>query len=241
MLIIPAVDLLDGKCVRLRQGVESTAKIYDADPVAAALRWQEQGAKLLHLVNLDGAFGRARKNASVIEKIIQSVDIPIELGGGIRSVTDARSWLSMGIAQIIFGSVAVTQREIIREAVAAAGLDRIIVGIDARQGRVTIDGWALQTETDAIGLARKMTEYGVERFIYTDVQRDGESKGPNIEATVAFAAAAKASVIASGGFSAVEHFQALAAAKNPHIVGAIVGTALYEGRLELSALVEQFA
>ncbi len=241
MLIIPAIDLLDGKCVRLKQGVESTAKVYDADPVAAALRWQEQGAKLLHVVNLDGAFGRARKNATAIEKILRTVDVPIELGGGIRSVSDAESWVSLGISQIILGSVAVTQPEIVRQAVSVIGMDKITVGIDARRGRVTIDGWTVQTKTDAFDLARKMIEYGVGRFVYTDVLRDGESQGPNIEATLAFAAAVQAKVIGSGGFSAVEHFQALAAKNNPYIEGAIVGTALYEGRLQLGALVEQFA
>jgi phosphoribosylformimino-5-aminoimidazole carboxamide ribotide isomerase len=240
VLIIPAIDLLHGQCVRLKKGVESTAKVYESDPAAAARRWQEEGARLIHVVNLDGAFGRSRENVKAIEQIISAIDIPIELGGGIRTVADAEKWLSIGVSRVIIGSVAVTDPTIVKQAIEAFGAEKVVIGIDARQDKVAIHGWEHQTEKNLFALAKEMNEMGVRRLIYTDVHRDGLQQGPNIEATVALAKATPAKVIASGGFSELTHFQGLAETKTENIEGAIVGTALYEGKLDLSELNKMF-
>lgn len=240
MIILPAIDLLNGAAVRLKQGAEKTAKVYSAEPAEPARRWQDAGARIIHVVNLDGAFGRSDMNRRAVEDILNAVRIPIELGGGIRSLADAAGWLNDGVARVIFGTVAVTDPQIVAEAVARFGTEKTIVGIDARHNKAAVQGWEQQTEISVVSLAQAMKALGVERIIYTDVSRDGELIGPNISSTDELARACGLNVIASGGFSAMAHFEQLAALANPLIEGAIVGTALYEGALDLATLIKQF-
>lgn len=240
MLILPAIDLLDGQAVRLKQGVEKSKKVYSNNPPEMGLKWQSLGAEIIHVVNLDGAFGRAHKNVEVIQKIVEAVNIPIELGGGIRSVEDVRKWLDIGVSRVIIGTVALTNPEIVEESIREFGAEKIVIGIDGRDNKVAIHGWEEQTDTGVLALALKMKELGANRIIYTDVFRDGELVGPNIESTDALARQSGMHVIASGGFSSIPHFEKLAALNNPLIDGAIVGTAIYEGKIELSELVSRF-
>ncbi|RPI01065.1 MAG: 1-(5-phosphoribosyl)-5-[(5-phosphoribosylamino)methylideneamino]imidazole-4-carboxamide isomerase [Calditrichaeota bacterium] len=238
MIIFPAIDLMNGEAVRLRQGEEKTAKKYSQDPAAVALRWQAAGASFLHVVNLDGAFGRKGENAKAIESIFTAVQIPLQLGGGIRNGEDIDFWLAMGIQRVILGTMALKQPQLLQEAINNWGAERIVVGIDARQNKVAVSGWVEQTERDAVDFARQMRKLGVARVVYTDVQRDGEQMGPNIAATLTLASTSGLKVIASGGFSALHHFEALASAKSEYIEGAIVGTALYEGKFDLKELID---
>lgn len=240
MHIFPAIDLLDGRCVRLKQGIEQTKKVYSSLPATVAIKWQGMGSRFIHVVNLDGAFGRARKNVQAIEDILSAVNIRIELGGGIRSYEDAASWLDLGVHRIIFGTVAATEPRVVAETVKKFGSDRVLAGIDARNGKVAIRGWLEQTDKDAVELALEMKSLGVKRIVYTDVMRDGELAGPNIEAVLRLAERTGMGLIASGGFSELQHFRDLADAKNPSIEGVIVGTALYENRLDLTTLIESF-
>ncbi len=240
MIILPAIDLMNGTCVRLKEGAESTRKIYSDQPDDIALQWQSMGAKIIHVVNLDGAFGRAGENARVIEKILASVNIPIEFGGGIRTLEDADNWLSLGVARIIFGTVAFMQPDVITEAVIKFGSERVVVGIDARHDKVAIEGWKKQTNEDVLAFARKMKDMGVERIIYTDIQRDGRSNGPNVERTAELARETGIKIIASGGISTVQHLRSLAEVSTMNIEGAIIGTALYEGDLSLADIIKEF-
>ena len=240
MIILPAIDLIDGKCVRLKQGAENTATIYNNNPPSVALEWQSSGAKIIHVVNLDGAFGRSLKNREVIKDIVNTIHIPIELGGGIRTFADAKGWLDAGVSRVIFGTVAITSPAVIKQTLDEFGPEKVIVGIDARQDKVAIDGWEKQTDTTVLDLALQMKELGIERIIYTDVQRDGESKGPNITNTLNLAEQTGLKMIASGGFSQKEHFKSLVDAGNLLIEGAIVGTALYENNLDLTELIHLY-
>ncbi len=240
MLIIPAIDLLNGAVVRLKQGAEKTAKIYSTKPAEVAARWRDAGAKLLHVVDLDGAFGRPQANLKALEAVLQVEGISVELGGGIRSLEDARSRLDLGVDRVIFGTVAVKRPEIVEEAVRRFGPERVVVGIDGRQNRAAVQGWEEETSADVFALASAMKRLGVPRLIYTDVSRDGLLQGPNLEATDALARSVELKIIASGGFSATEHFEALAGLRNPYIEGAIVGTALYEGLLDAAELIARF-
>ena len=240
MLILPAIDLLDGFAVRLKQGKEDTAKIYSHAPAAVARDWYDAGAEMIHVVNLDGAFGRAQKNIDVIKEIVRGVDIPVELGGGIRSVDDAEQWLGIGVRRVIFGTVALTHPDVIEESVLRFGAQRVVAGIDGRKGKVAIRGWEEQTQTSVLDLALKMKAVGVQRIIYTDVARDGELVGPNFDSTDKLARDADMEVIASGGFSTPAHFEKLQSLGNPRISGAIVGTAIYEGKIDLRELTTRY-
>jgi phosphoribosylformimino-5-aminoimidazole carboxamide ribotide isomerase len=240
MLILPAIDLLNGNAVRLKQGVENTAKIYSNDPQEMALKWAQLDAEIIHVVNLDGAFGRENKNTDAIRKIVDAVEIPIELGGGIRSLEEAGKWLELGVHRVILGTIALTDPKIVEKAVSEFGAEKVVIGIDGRKDKVAIRGWEEQTETTVLNLALKMKEMGATRIIYTDVFRDGELVGPNFESTDELAKDADMKVIASGGFSTVEHFEQLQSMANPNIEGAIVGTAIYEGKIELKELTTKF-
>jgi len=240
MKIIPAIDLLGGRCVRLRQGEESTAVEYSDDPLEMGQRWVEEGASMLHVVNLDGAFGRAGVNVSIIRNMAREFGVPIQLGGGIRSMDDAVQWLDSGVSRVIFGTVAMTAPEIVSDTIKTAGSDRVIVGIDARADRVTIEGWGVQTGKEMSDFALEMVKIGVHRFVFTDVSRDGELSGPNIEDTVALADKLRQPVIASGGFSEIEHFERLLQTGCQYVEGAIIGKALYESRLNLGELLARF-
>ncbi len=240
MLILPAIDLLDGNAVRLKQGAEQTAKIYSNNPPEIAARWQSLGAQYIHVVNLDGAFGRAQKNSDVIRNIVKTVSIPIELGGGIRSLDDVRLWLQLGVTRVILGTIALSEPEIVKTAIAEFGPEAVVIGIDGRDNKVAIRGWEEQTETSVVQLAQTMKHLGAKRIIYTDVRRDGESVGPNLQSTDELARESGIKVIASGGFSQLQHFEELEALHNPQIEGAIVGTALYENQLDLQTLTQRF-
>jgi phosphoribosylformimino-5-aminoimidazole carboxamide ribotide isomerase len=187
MIILPAIDLINSAAVRLKQGEEKTAKIYSAAPAEVAHRWQDAGAGIIHVVNLDGAFGRDKINHQAVQDILNAVTIPIELGGGIRTIEDARHWLEAGVARVIFGTTALQQPQIVEEAVARFGSERVVVGIDGRHNKVAIRGWEEQTQTDVLSLALSMKNIGVERIIFTDVSRDGELSGPNLASTDALA------------------------------------------------------
>ena len=236
MIVIPAIDLIDGKCVRLTQGVEDTAKIYHDRPAEMARYWQDCGAQILHVVNLDGAFGRAEKNVETVKRILGAIDIPIELGGGIRSLADAEQWLALGVGRIIYGTVALDSPEIVSKSIARFGAEKVVVGIDARDEKVAIKGWEEQTEKSIFDLAHEMKALGVKRIVFTDVAKDGELKGPNIDTTVMLAERTRLNVIASGGFSQKEHFLRLVEKKCPFVEGVIVGKALYEGVLKLDEI-----
>ena len=237
MIIIPAIDLLDGQCVRLKQGREQSPRVYSDDPVAIAQKWQSDGAELLHLVNLDGAFGRAEKNRTVIAEIIRLSSIPIQLGGGIRTISDIAHWLDLGTTRVILGTVAVNSPIVVQEAVRNFGAEKIVVGLDARNGAVAIEGWKNQTDRDVFNAAEDMKKLGVIRIVYTDVSRDGLLEGPDLNTTLQLAGQTALRVIASGGFSRPEHFLQLHALANERIEGVIVGTALYEGHFELPQLI----
>ncbi|HKL27039.1 MAG TPA: 1-(5-phosphoribosyl)-5-[(5-phosphoribosylamino)methylideneamino]imidazole-4-carboxamide isomerase [Desulfuromonadales bacterium] len=232
MIIIPAIDLKDGKCVRLEQGLMEKDTIYSDDPAAMALHWQEEGGELLHLVDLDGAFAGVPKNRTAIQAIVEAVDIPTELGGGIRDLQTVAAYLDLGIDRVILGTVAKENPALVEEACRRFP-GRIVVGIDARDGLVAVRGWAEMTEKKAVDLAREMEGLGVAALIYTDIARDGMLQGPNIEATRALAEAVSIPVIASGGVSSLEDIRRLLAVEAAGVAGVITGKAIYSGSLDL--------
>jgi phosphoribosylformimino-5-aminoimidazole carboxamide ribotide isomerase len=240
LLILPAIDLLDGNAVRLKKGAEATRKIYSNKPSDVAEEWEKSGAKYIHVVNLDGAFGRNGVNTKAVDKILESISVPIELGGGIRSLEDARIWLNLGVDRIIFGTTAITSPDVIEACIGEFGAENIVVGIDARNSKVAINGWEKQTEKSVIKFALSMKKIGVIRIIYTDIDRDGLLTGPNIKNTCDLARQTQMKVIASGGVSTMEHIQNLVDTNVPEIDGAIIGTALYEKQIDLKEVIEKF-
>lgn len=230
MILYPAIDLKDGNCVRLLRGDMEAATVFGTDPAAQARAFQEAGAEWLHLVDLNGAFEGKPVNAGAVEAILKSIDIPAQLGGGIRDMATIESWLDRGLTRVILGTVAVEDPDLVHEA-AAAFPGRIAVGIDARAGRVATRGWATETDITATDLARRFQDAGVAAIIYTDIDRDGAMGGPNVAATEALARAVSIPVIASGGVSSLADLQALADTRV--IAGAISGRALYDGALDL--------
>jgi phosphoribosylformimino-5-aminoimidazole carboxamide ribotide isomerase len=232
MLIIPAIDLAAGKCVRLRQGDMNEQTIYSDTPAEMARHWASQGAEILHVVDLDGAMGGASANLLSIEAIVRAIDIPVELGGGLRTVDDVRRVLDLGVHWAIMGTSALRHREAVEAAVTEFG-DRIIIGIDARDGKVAVSGWTETSDILATDLARAMQDLGVKRLICTDIATDGMMTGPNIESLRAMAEAVDIEIIASGGISKLEDVVALKALEPLGIVAAITGKALYEGTLDL--------
>jgi len=236
MLLIPAIDLKDGQCVRLKQGLMEEATVFSDDPVEVAAHWRDQGARRLHLVDLNGAFAGKPKNLSVIRAILDEVgsDMPVQLGGGIRDLDTIDKYLDMGLQYVIIGTAAVKTPGFLRDACDAFP-DRVIVGLDAKDGMVAIDGWAKVTNHNVIDLARRFEDYGVVSVIYTDIGRDGMMNGVNIEATVKLAQALRVPVIASGGLTDLEDVRRLAAVENEGIEGAITGRAIYEGSLQFAS------
>ncbi|MSS70386.1 MAG: 1-(5-phosphoribosyl)-5-[(5-phosphoribosylamino)methylideneamino]imidazole-4-carboxamide isomerase [Candidatus Latescibacteria bacterium] len=233
MTLLPAIDLKAGRCVRLLQGRKEDETVYSDDPAAVARRWQEEGATYLHLVDLDGAFEGASGNLAAITRILEAVDIPIELGGGIRSMGDVSRLLSLGLDRVILGTVAIREPDVVRSAVERFGPDRVVVGIDAREGRVAVKGWVETTEVQAVDLALQMKALGIRRVVYTDISTDGMLVGPNIEATQVLAVETGLRVIASGGISSLDDLRRVAALAPFGVEGVIVGKALYEGRVGL--------
>jgi phosphoribosylformimino-5-aminoimidazole carboxamide ribotide isomerase len=232
MLIIPAIDLKEGKCVRLEQGLMDKATVYSDDPATTAKHWEAQGAELLHVVDLDGAFAGVPKNLNAIKAIRVAVRMPIEVGGGIRDMATIRALVSIGIDRIILGTAAIENPAFVQEACGEFP-GRIIVGIDARDGLVAIKGWAEVTKVKAIDLARQMQDRGVIAIIYTDIRRDGMLSGPNVEATKALAEALHIPVIASGGVHTMKDIENLLAVRFSGVSGVITGKAIYSGSLNL--------
>jgi phosphoribosylformimino-5-aminoimidazole carboxamide ribotide isomerase len=244
MLIIPAIDIKDGKCVRLRQGRMDDVTVFSDDPVAMARRWVEAGARRLHLVDLDGAASGKPANAGVIGKIVEAFpQLPIQVGGGIRTEESAEAYINAGVQWVIIGTKAASAPHFVSD-LCAAYPKHIIVGLDAKDGKVAIDGWSKLSNHDVIDLALHFERDGVEAIIYTDIGRDGMMQGVNLESTRTLARAITIPVIASGGVSTLDDIKQLCAAAEDGIAGAVIGRALYEGGLDLAAcqkLVDELA
>lgn len=236
MLIIPAIDLKDGHCVRLKQGLMEEATVFSEDPAEMARHWLAQGARRLHLVDLNGAFAGKPVNEGAIKAIVDAVgeDVPVQLGGGIRDLDTIARYLDDGIRYVIIGTAAVKTPGFLHDACNAFP-GHIIVGLDAKEGKVAVDGWSKMTHHDVIDLAQKFQDYGVEGVIYTDIGRDGMLSGVNIEATVKLAQALTIPVIASGGITNLDDVRHLCAVEKEGIMGAITGRAIYEGTLDFAA------
>ncbi len=239
MIIIPAIDLKDGTCVRLEQGKMSSATVFSKDPAKTAAQWCDMGAKRLHVVDLNGARAGKPQNEASIKAILAAVDsdIPVQLGGGIRDLDTIERCLDDGVSYVVIGTAAVKNPGFLHEACDAFP-GHIIVGLDAKDGKVATDGWSKLTGHDVVDLAKRFQDYGVEAVIYTDIGRDGMLTGVNIEATVRLAQALVVPVIASGGLSSLEDVKALMAVENEGITGCITGRAIYEGQLDFAAAVK---
>jgi phosphoribosylformimino-5-aminoimidazole carboxamide ribotide isomerase len=235
MLVIPAIDLKDGQCVRLRRGLMEDNTVFSDDPAGTALEWAGQGARRLHLVDLNGAFEGEPVNGDAIESIVDAVpQLPVQIGGGIRDMQTIERYLKRGVRWVIIGTAAVKDPEFVRAACKEYP-DHIVVGIDAKQGRVATDGWAEVSEMEATTLAREFEAAGVSAIVYTDIDRDGMMQGVNVEATREMARASSIPIIASGGITNLEDIKALAEHTREGIIGAITGRAIYEGTLDLGA------
>ncbi|MDF1535888.1 MAG: 1-(5-phosphoribosyl)-5-[(5-phosphoribosylamino)methylideneamino]imidazole-4-carboxamide isomerase [bacterium] len=232
MLILPAIDLKGGKCVRLYQGDMGTAKIYSDSPEETALRWQNMGAKMLHVVDLDGAMAGEPRNLGAISRILQAVDIPIELGGGIRTAAIVEDYLQLGVSRVILGTAAYQNRKMPRE-MCGEFPGRIAVGIDARGGFVAVQGWQEVTELRAMDLARELEDAGASHIIYTDIARDGALSGPNLEATAQLAEAVSIPVVLSGGMHSHKDLAAAAKLEGKGVKAVILGRSIYEGTIDL--------
>jgi phosphoribosylformimino-5-aminoimidazole carboxamide ribotide isomerase len=235
MILYPAIDLKDGACVRLLRGEMEAATVFGTDPAAQARAFQDAGCRWLHLVDLNGAFAGAPVNGAAVERILAAGTAPVQLGGGIRDRATIEAWLEKGVRRVILGTAALRDPELVRQA-AAAHPGRVAVGIDARDGRVAVEGWAETSDVTALDLARRFEDAGVAAIIYTDIERDGAMQGPNVAATAALARAVSIPVIASGGVSSMDDLRALKASGAP-LDGAISGRALYEGKLDLAEAV----
>jgi phosphoribosylformimino-5-aminoimidazole carboxamide ribotide isomerase len=232
MDVIPAIDLLKGRCVRLVQGDYQQSQVFHDDPVAIAHQWAEQGAQWLHLVDLDGAKAGQPVNGAVIEAIVQSVNISIQVGGGLRDRASVADLLARGVRRVILGTIAVEQPQLV-ESLCQEFLGQIVVGIDARNGKVATRGWLQESEVEAIALAQQMANLGVAAVIYTDIHRDGTLQGPNLDALRELAGAVSIPVIASGGISSTRDLLNLLTLEPLGVTGAIVGRALYTGEVAL--------
>jgi phosphoribosylformimino-5-aminoimidazole carboxamide ribotide isomerase len=233
MLVIPAIDLKGGRCVRLYQGAMDRATIYSDDPVATALRWQSEGAERLHVVDLDGAVSGSGVNTGVIQQICQALAIPVQVGGGIRTLETAQRLFTYGVSRVILGTVAYRRPEVVATACQRFP-NRITVGIDARAGKVAIQGWTEATELDALTLAQRCADMGVSEIVYTDIARDGTEQGVNLDATLALAQSVSLPVIASGGVASLRDIEQLASLQKEGIAGVIIGKALYTGAVKLA-------
>jgi phosphoribosylformimino-5-aminoimidazole carboxamide ribotide isomerase len=233
MIIIPAIDLRGGRCVRLTQGRTSDETVYSENPVTMARRWYDAGAEMLHVVNLDGALGKDdRDNLKALERILYEVSIPVQFGGGVRSIDDVRHLDELGATRIVLGTAAI-ENTVLLEHIVGEFSSTIVVGIDAREGKVAVRGWEKTSSIDAVTLAQKVADMGVERIVYTDIDRDGMMNGVNLIATKEIAEASGIKVTASGGVASLDDIEALKEIESSGVDSVIIGKALYEGRFSL--------
>ncbi|MDA8232063.1 MAG: 1-(5-phosphoribosyl)-5-[(5-phosphoribosylamino)methylideneamino]imidazole-4-carboxamide isomerase [Magnetospirillum sp.] len=234
MILFPAIDLKDGACVRLKLGLMEEATVFNTDPGAQARAFAAAGAEWIHVVDLNGAFAGKPVNASAVEAILAAVDVPVQLGGGIRDMATIEDWLARGVRRVILGTVALKNPDLVKDACRHFP-GRVAVGIDAKGGRVAVEGWAETADVTVTELALKFEDAGAAAIIYTDIDRDGVLSGPNVEATAALARAIRTPVIASGGVSSLDDLRRLKAVAGSGIAGVISGRALYDGRIDLAA------
>jgi phosphoribosylformimino-5-aminoimidazole carboxamide ribotide isomerase len=237
MILFPAIDLKDGLCVRLEQGDMARATVFNRDPAVQAHVFESQGFEYLHIVDLDGAFAGKPVNAGAVERILETVAIPVQLGGGIRDMATIDGWLGKGVNRVIIGTAAVRDPALVKEA-SRKFPGAVAVGLDARDGRVAVEGWAETSELSALDIARRFEDAGVAAIIYTDISRDGLLKGLNLDATIALAEAIDIPVIASGGLASLDDVRGLLAPRARKLAGAIAGRALYDGRLDPAAALQ---
>lgn len=238
MIIIPAIDLKDGRCVRLAQGDFQRVTVYSEDPAEIAEQWRAQGAERLHVVDLDGSLAGSPRNMAVILEMVEAVSIPVELGGGIRDMETVDFYLQNGVQWVILGTAALKNQVFVREACRQFS-GRIIVGIDARNGLVAVQGWTEKTSESAADIARRYEDYGLAAIVYTDIQRDGMETGVNIEATRILAEAVHIPIIASGGVAGIRDIEQVLTLESAGVMGVIVGKALYTGGLSLKAAIDR--
>jgi phosphoribosylformimino-5-aminoimidazole carboxamide ribotide isomerase len=234
VILFPAIDLKDGRCVRLEQGDMARATVFNLDPAAQARQFAAQGFEYLHVVDLDGAFAGKPMNAQAVEAMLGAVTMPVQLGGGIRDLATVEAWLAKGVARVIIGTAAVRDPELVKGA-ARRFPGRVAVGLDARGGKVAVEGWAETSQVTALEIARRFEDAGVAAIIFTDIARDGLLKGLNLDATIELAERISIPVIASGGLASIDDVRALLAPPAKRLAGAIAGRALYDGRLDPSA------
>nr|WP_307989895.1 1-(5-phosphoribosyl)-5-[(5-phosphoribosylamino)methylideneamino]imidazole-4-carboxamide isomerase [uncultured Niameybacter sp.] len=237
MQLYPAIDLKDGKCVRLVQGDYDAVTVFSEEPAQIAYRWEGEGGTYLHLVDLDGAKEGRSINEAAIKSIVEAVNIPIQLGGGIRTLEQIEEKLNLGVSRVILGSAAVKNKDLVKEAINRFGSQRIVVGVDAKGGQVAIEGWLEITTLSAIDFCMELKELGVTTIIYTDIAKDGMMEGPNVEETKALVEATDMKIIASGGIAKLEDLSAVEAVG---VEGAIIGKALYVGAIKLEEAVKRF-
>lgn len=234
MILFPAIDLKDGQCVRLKQGDMAQATVFNDDPAAQAAAFEHQGFRYLHVVDLDGAFAGRPRNGAAVEAVLKAVSFPVQLGGGVRDMGTVEGWLGKGVARVIIGTAAVRDPAFVKAA-AKAHPGRIVVGIDARDGMVAVEGWAETSTLSAVELGRRFEDAGVAAIVYTDIARDGMLQGVNWEGTIALAGALSIPVIASGGLASMADIHRLLAPDAAILEGAITGRALYDGRIDVAA------
>lgn len=235
MMIFPAIDIKEGKCVRLLRGEFDQKTVYFDDPAQAALEWERKGAKYIHIVDLDGALHGKGKNREAVKRILESVNVPLQLGGGIRTVEIATGWIDMGVSRVILGTAAVKNPEIVSELVEKVGADKVLVSIDAKKGMVCTEGWMETSELEAAAFAEDLEAKGVKTIVYTDIAKDGTMVGPNFDELSKLQKVTRMDIIASGGIGDVGHVKKLA---RMGLYGAITGKALYEGTLQLEEALE---
>ncbi|KUO53538.1 MAG: 1-(5-phosphoribosyl)-5-((5-phosphoribosylamino)methylideneamino)imidazole-4-carboxamide isomerase [Desulfitibacter sp. BRH_c19] len=233
MLILPAIDLKDGQCVRLYKGNMNEATVYSKEPAEVALRWEKMGARYLHLVDLDGAISGSPKNLEAIKKIISNVNIPVQLGGGIRSIETMEHYFKLGISRLIIGTAALKNPQLVEAAVDRFGAGAIVLGLDSKLGNVAVDGWETVSEKSAIEFALQMAKLGIERIVYTDTLRDGTLEGLNIEGITEMAVKTGIKIIASGGVAGIEDVTKVKELQSIGVEGLIIGKALYTGDINL--------
>ena len=231
MILFPAIDLKNGQCVRLEQGDMARATVFNLDPAAQAKSFAAQGFEYLHVVDLDGAFAGKPVNSAAVDRILESIGIPVQLGGGVRDTATVEAWLDKGVTRVIIGTAAVRDPPFVKQA-ARDYPGQIAVGLDARDGKVAVEGWAQSSELSVLDIARRFEDAGVAAIVYTDIARDGMLRGLNLDATIALAEAISIPVIASGGLASIDDVKALLAPRAKRLAGAIAGRALYDGRLD---------